>query len=90
MRDYKLVTAIFLAVLTPYTFGLLSPNAIAQEPPKPPTFGCEAGAGHECSYVIGDELPRGEPSLSGGSFSQSDNVSSRERIAMHMTKRGES
>src|ERR1700679_3307912 len=55
MRGYKLRTAIFVAVLTLCTFGCLSRRAIAQEPSKPPTFGCEAGPGQECSYVIGDE-----------------------------------
>jgi hypothetical protein len=55
MRGYELVTTVFVTVLTLCTFGCLSPRAIAQEPSKPPTFGCEAGPGQECSYVTGDE-----------------------------------
>ena len=55
MRGPSLVTCLLFSALTLCALGIPTPKALVQEPPQPPTFGCEAGPGQECSYVIGDE-----------------------------------
>jgi hypothetical protein len=55
MRGPSLITCLLFSAVTLCTLGIPTPKAIGQEPARPPTFGCEAGPGQECSYVIGDE-----------------------------------
>jgi hypothetical protein len=55
MRGRSLITGLLILGVSLGTFGIRPVKSPAQEPPKLPTFGCDAGPGQECSFVIGDE-----------------------------------